>query len=694
MKYLIRSKQKKQGKANLAGAFGLLLALGLVVGLVAAPAVALPPPPPLDHYFYGQVTYSPSGEYVEAGTWVRAEVDDPDDGWVEADSIQVVLVGDEAWYGLHVFGDDTETPAKDGAYPQDVIRFYVGGVLSRTWGDDSGEVGDGSTCILPGWCPGGSDELDLEVEEGDTYNLTVTSDGCCPITVGDLGDVAAGATDVLFPDITFGTEVLLTADDSDPCCDFVEWVVDGGDPDVDNPITVTMDADHTAVATCTVLTYDLTVTSEGCCPIDVAYDTFSDQVAAGGSQIFADIPCGTDVTVTADDSNSCCEFVSWSDGGAKSHAVHMDEDKSITATCTEVGMLTLTVGVVGNGNVEVDAVAPGAYPYDEEFDCCTWVHLEAKPDVGWVFTGWSDGLVGDTNPTDIHMDEDKTVTANFAEEGEVCNLTVTSEGCCPIDVAYDTFSDQVAAGGSQIFADIPCGTDVTVTADDSNSCCEFVSWSDGGAKSHAVHMDDDKSVTATCTVIVDVLEEVPLSAGWNTFSTPIVLHPCSDYWHELKDISGLTGDVELIYYYDSDAGYWGLVYDHDEVTPLEGFYVKLRDESVDPTVVIIPDWDDPDPAAPQRKLLTPGLNFIGMPRLEDMDVYSALMGIFLAPGIGYSEVWNPEENPNDWVGNPYIRDDTPSPTMVAFKAYWVNMGMGDEEPLYLYGSLPPTPPTP
>jgi PKD repeat protein len=77
-------------------------------------------------------------------------------------------------------------------------------------------------------------------------------------------------------------------------------------------------------------------------------------------------------------------------------------------------------------------------------------------------------------------------------------LTVISEGCCPIDVSYDSVTDTVPAGGSETYEDIPCCTDVTVSADDSAECCDFVSWSDEGAKSHTIHMDSNKSVTATC----------------------------------------------------------------------------------------------------------------------------------------------------------------------------------------------------
>ena len=757
MKDLIRSKQKKQGTAKLAGALGLLLALGLIVSLVAVPAMALVLPQ-LPHRFYGEVTYQPSGAYVEAGARVSAEVDDPADGWVEVASTLVVLIGDVAWYDFDVPADNAQTPDKDGADPGDEIRFYVDGVLGGIWGDDPpGEMG---------FVSGDSDRLDLEVWLV-THDLTVTSDGCCPITVGELGEVAAGATDVFT--IPEDTEVLLTADDSDPCCDFDEWVVDGGAPVLVNPISVTMDADHTAVATCSevgLLTLtvdvvgegdvevdavapgaypaeyfiecciivdleaipavdwvftgwsgdlggttnpttihmdenktvtasfapvgepqDLTVTSDGCCTITVGG---LGEVAAGATEVFPDITFGTEVLLTAV-SPACCDFDEWVvDGGApvlvNPISVTMDADHTAVATCSEVGLLTLTVDVVGEGDVEVDAVAPGAYPAEYFIECCIIVDLEAIPAVDWVFTGWSGDLGGTTNPTTIHMDENKTVTASFAPVGET-NLTVntTTEGTVT-DPGVGTFPYDT-------------GTVVPLVAEP-DQCASFVNWTgnvgtvaDVNDATTTILMNDDYEITANF-VPPEVLTTIPLNTGWNTFATPIVLEPCSDTWDELVALSGLGDDVEAVYYYDSAAGYWDPVYTgyHDDVTPLEGFYVKLDDESVEPTVVIVPYWDNPDPDIPPRKLLATGLNFIGMPSLDDMALDVALRDIYLVLGVGYSTVYNPEENPNDWpVNNTYIRDvTTPIPTMVAFKAYWVIMGIS-EEPLYLYGSLPPTP---
>jgi len=66
----------------------------------------------------------------------------------------------------------------------------------------------------------------------------------------------------------------------------------------------------------------------------------------------------------------------------------------------------LTVNVVGNGSVTLD---PPGGTYDEG----TVVQLTADPDPGWAFDGWSGDLSGSTNPENITMDANKSVTATF-----------------------------------------------------------------------------------------------------------------------------------------------------------------------------------------------------------------------------------------------------------------------------------------
>jgi flagellin-like protein len=67
------------------------------------------------------------------------------------------------------------------------------------------------------------------------------------------------------------------------------------------------------------------------------------------------------------------------------------------------GDYTLTVRIVGNGRVDPSG---GTY-FDES------VLLNAIPDDHWVFSGWSGGVSGTTNPVEIYMNESKDVTATF-----------------------------------------------------------------------------------------------------------------------------------------------------------------------------------------------------------------------------------------------------------------------------------------
>ena len=91
-------------------------------------------------------------------------------------------------------------------------------------------------------------------------------------------------------------------------------------------------------------------------------------------------------------------------------------DHSIEATFEEIpsGEYSLTVNVVGGGSVTPQG---GTYAAD------TVVQLTATPNTGWIFSGWSDDLTGNTNPADLTMDGDKTVTATFEKE-ETGDLTI------------------------------------------------------------------------------------------------------------------------------------------------------------------------------------------------------------------------------------------------------------------------------
>jgi len=74
-----------------------------------------------------------------------------------------------------------------------------------------------------------------------------------------------------------------------------------------------------------------------------------------------------------------------------------------------------------NGQVRVNGTLR-ALPHSESFAADSVVSLEAVPDSGYGFTGWSGDMGGGTNPDFITMDDHKSVIANFA----VHTLTATA----------------------------------------------------------------------------------------------------------------------------------------------------------------------------------------------------------------------------------------------------------------------------
>jgi len=71
---------------------------------------------------------------------------------------------------------------------------------------------------------------------------------------------------------------------------------------------------------------------------------------------------------------------------------------------------TLSVTIVGSGSV---SKSPDLATYARG----TTVTVQAVPQSGWTFVGWSGDASGTTNPTSIFMDSDKSITATFATAG-------------------------------------------------------------------------------------------------------------------------------------------------------------------------------------------------------------------------------------------------------------------------------------
>jgi len=102
-------------------------------------------------------------------------------------------------------------------------------------------------------------------------------------------------------------------------------------------------------------------------------------------------------------------FVSWSDGGAQSHAI-MAPSAATTYTAAFSTQYLLTAGVSPSGYGAI-AVSPGST--DGYYDSGTQVQITAAATPGHIFSGFSGDLTGTANPQTLSMPAPHSVTANF-----------------------------------------------------------------------------------------------------------------------------------------------------------------------------------------------------------------------------------------------------------------------------------------
>ncbi|MFN2170923.1 MAG: InlB B-repeat-containing protein [Candidatus Promineifilaceae bacterium] len=237
-------------------------------------------------------------------------------------------------------------------------------------------------------------------------------------------------------------------------------------------------------------------------PGDSGLNSYTLTITPDGGGTVTQVPdkpsygCSEEVTLTAVPVNAGYAFSSWggnATGTDNPLIVTMDEDKTITATFIETGVetYTLTVNTSGNGSV-TKSLDQETYPAG------TIVTLTAEPDEGWQFDSWSGNLTGNTNPTTITMDANKTVTATFSEiPPGTYTLTVTTEG-----------NGTVIKSPNQ--ASYTAGTVVTLTPVP-NTDWVFTGWSGdatGTTTPLQVTMNSNMSIKATFTETFELNTDV------------------------------------------------------------------------------------------------------------------------------------------------------------------------------------------
>ena len=144
-------------------------------------------------------------------------------------------------------------------------------------------------------------------------------------------------------------------------------------------------------------------------------------------------------------------YASWSDGGDQTHSIVVPSSTT-TFTATFTTQYSLTTSVNPSGAGSVDPAGTSWYGKDES------VAISATGSPPYIFSNWSGGLSGGTNPTSTSMSGPKSVTAHFE---------VISTPDSPVGPTTGN------PGASQVFAAVGSSSNL------GHSIQYFFDWADG-----------------------------------------------------------------------------------------------------------------------------------------------------------------------------------------------------------------------
>jgi tartrate-resistant acid phosphatase type 5 len=110
-------------------------------------------------------------------------------------------------------------------------------------------------------------------------------------------------------------------------------------------------------------------------------------------------------------------------------------DMRLFGTTASTGPKTLTLNVIGQGSIS-------KVPDQAQYDAGTVVQLTAIPDAGWQFAGWSGDLIGTTNPVNVTMGVNKSITATFV------NPSASLVGYWKFDETSGTIANDASGNGN------------------------------------------------------------------------------------------------------------------------------------------------------------------------------------------------------------------------------------------------------
>ena len=191
----------------------------------------------------------------------------------------------------------------------------------------------------------------------------------------------------------------------------------------ENPASLTMNGNKSIRATFSKLRYELTLNTDGSpgAAISPLGSIFVDHGAATTIEV-TNIPEGYGFKEWELVSGSP---VSIGNPSAPSTTVILESgDASLRASFIPLTH-SLSVQVSGNGSVALD-------PEKEAYPHASTVMLNAIPEPGYTFTGWTGDLQGYSNPASLNMDGNKNVTATFSLNPYT--LTILTDGTAGVEL--------------------------------------------------------------------------------------------------------------------------------------------------------------------------------------------------------------------------------------------------------------------
>ena len=167
---------------------------------------------------------------------------------------------------------------------------------------------------------------------------------------------------------------------------------------------------------------------------------------------------GEEVEITLTPSNGY-ELVNWMGveiGGAATIIVKMDSDKNVIANLKKKDF-NLDVQINGQGKVDERILAARVSSYSFGTD----IQLEASPDPGWKFDGWSGDTTLTTNPIIVNVAKSYSITASFTRLEYSLTKNITGNG----DITIKPIKEKYFYGDTVLLTAVP------------NSGFSFQKWS-------------------------------------------------------------------------------------------------------------------------------------------------------------------------------------------------------------------------